>query len=212
MGADRIAYGPQANATNPYDQQALVLDVTNNILETSGTNRVMSADRTCLFVLGTQTALASVTTAQNLIAKTLNAGVLNKLNRMVIVKGSVLFTTAGTTTPTLTLALTLGGVALVTIVTAATSATASTNMPLQFEFTLQTVATGQSGTIEAHGRVDANISANTPAAAIATYCDTNTAVSSAVNLNTALPLAVTVAASSVVTSVQLRLATVEVAY
>jgi hypothetical protein len=85
-------------------------------------------------------------------------------------------------------------------------------MPLQFEFTILTASTGSAGTIEAHGRVDANITAGTPAAAISTYLDINTAVSAAINLATALPLAVTVAASSVISPVQLREATVEVVF
>src|SRR5215472_15930447 len=209
MGADRITQGPSITGTNAYDSQALVLDVTNNILETSGTNRTMQAARTALIVLGAQTALSTVTTAQNLISKTLNAGVLNKALRTLLIQGSVIYTSSGTTTPTITIAVTLGGVSLCSITTAAVSSTASTNMPVQFEFQLQTATTGSSGTIESHGYVYANISANTPAAASGIYCDTNTAVSSSDNLASALALAVTVAASSTITSVQLRQASVE---
>jgi hypothetical protein len=211
MGVDRITSGPlTAAGTNPYDQQALVLDAQNNILETSGSSRALAAARSAQAVIGAQTALATVTTAQNLISRNLNAGVLNKLGRTFIIKGWLIYTTPGTTTPTLTIALTLGGVTLISIVTAGLSATASTNMPTYFEFTFQTVSTGPTGTIEAHGQVNANISANTPAAALAQYVDNNIAVSSAVNLNSALALAVTVAGSSAITSIQLRQATIEV--
>ena len=212
MGADRIAQGPQASGLNPNDTEALVLDVANNILETSGNNHQMAACQTAIAVLGPQTALVTITTAQNLISKLLNAGVLNKLNRTLYIQGSLIYTSPGTTTPTITIAVTLGGVTLCTITTAAISATASANMPIQFYFYLTTTATGASGTIESHGGVSANITANTPAAAIATYLDTNTAASSAVNLNAAQTLNVTIAASSAITSAQLRLASIEVEF
>lgn len=208
--ADRITQGPlSAAGTNPYDQEALVLDVANGILETSGNDHILRACRTPWIVLNAQTALATITTAQNLISKALNAGALNKITRTLKVKGSFVYTSPGTTAPTLSIAVTLGAVTLCTITTAGISTTASTNMPVQFEFLITVAATGSAGTIESHGRVDANITANTPAAAVATYTDTNTAVSSAVNLTTALTLAVTLAASSTVTAATLRQATIE---
>lgn len=210
MGADRITAGPSITGLNPFDQEALVLDVSNNILETSGNTHVMTACQTALFLFAAQTALVTITTAQNMISKTLNAGVLNKANRMIRIRGSLIYTSPGTTTPTMTIAVTLGGVALCSITIGAISATASTNMPIQFEFFLLTVGTGSAGTIESHGRVDANITAATPNAALTTYSDTNTAVSAAVNLTTALALLVTVAASLTVTSAQLRLGIVDV--
>lgn len=210
MGADRVTQGPlTAQGVNPFDQEALVFDALNNILETSGNSHVLAACQTALMVLNAQTALTSVTTAQNLISKALNAGVLNKLSRTLYIQGSLIYTTPGTTTPTMTIAVTLGGVTVCTITTAALSATASSNMPVQFGFYLTVAATGSSGTIEAHGFVNANISANTPAAAAQNYLDTNTAVSSAINLTNALTLNVTVAASSSINSIQLRLASIE---
>jgi len=214
MGVDRISAGPTIDGLNHYDSPGtLVLDATNDILETVGNTRIQSADRTCLFFpLGSQTALSNVTTAQNLISKTLAAGCMNKITRTLIIRGSVIYTSPGGSTPTMTFAVTLGGVALVSITTGAINTTASTNMPVQFEFTIQTASTGSAGTIESHGRVEANLTANTPAAAPTPALDTNTAVSAAVNLTTALALLVTVAASGTVTAVQLKLATIEVVF
>jgi hypothetical protein len=213
MSITRITQGPLTTAgTNPYDQQSVVLDVVNNIMETSGNSHVLAACQTALAVIGPQTALTTITTAQNLISKVLGAGALNKLNRTLLIEGTLIYTSPGTTTPTISIAVTLGGVTLCTITTAGVSSTLSTNMPIQFAFLLNTSAVGSAGTIESHGTVSANITANTPAAAVASYSDTNTAASSAVNLTTALTLLVTIAASSTITSAQLRLASINVVF
>jgi hypothetical protein len=83
-------------------------------------------------------------------------------------------------------------------------------MPVQFSFIFTVASTGSSGTIEAHGFINANISANTPAAASNTYNDTNVAVSSAVNLTSALALQIQISASLAITSAQLRQLAIEV--
>jgi hypothetical protein len=205
MGADRITAGPlTAAGNNPFDVQALVLDALNGILEMSGNDHVMRGVQTMNFMLNAQAALSAITTAQNLINRSFNPGALNKISRTLVVEGQFIYTTPGTTTPTITIALVLGGVTLCSVTTAALSATASANMPVQFYFTLSVVSTGAAATIEAHGNLNANISANTPAAAVSQFVDTNTAVSAAVNLAAATTLQLTIAASSVITSVQLR--------
>lgn len=189
---------------------ALIQDRTNNIAETVGVGGVAQALMSALYVLTAQTALTAITTAQNLFNQTLGAQVLNKTARKIRIKGRIIYNSTGAAVATITLAVKFGGVALVSITTAATDTAASTGMPIDFEFTLTTVTTGTSGTIEAHGKVTANISANTPAAAAVTYLDTNVAVSSAVNLNIAEALVVTIAASAAIPSAQLREMTVEV--
>lgn len=204
-----ITQGPATPTGKNTNKQALVFDRQNNVVESVGDAGQAAALQTALFIQTAQTALTAITTAQNLFSSTLPANALNKQNRTVGIWGSLIYTTPGTTTPTITIAVTLGGVTLCTITTAALSATASSNMPVQFWFYLTVATTGSSGTIEAHGQIDANISANTPAAAIASYNDTNTAVSSAVNLTAANALAITIAASSAVTSAQLRQLTIE---
>jgi hypothetical protein len=206
----RITQGsgnPTAVDTN---KQALILDSKNGIVETVRDDGAVMAHQTSLFVQSAQTALATITTAQNLFNQTLAKNTLNKLGRTLYISGSLIYTSPGTTAPTLTIALVLGAVTLCSITTAALSTTASTNMPVQFSFLLNVVSTGAAATIEAHGQVTANISANTPAAAAVSYLDTNTAVSSAVDLTAANALKVTIAASLTVTSAQLRQLTVEV--
>jgi hypothetical protein len=211
MGADRVGRGPlNSLGTNPVDQEAIYFDSQNNILETSGDSHVLTACQKALSVLAAQTALTAITTAQNLISQALNAGALNKIGRTILVEGTFFYTSPGTTAPVVSLALVLGGVTLCTITLAALSTTASTNMPVQFQFQFNVVSTGASATIESHGYVNANISANTPAAAAVQFLDTNVAVSSAVNLVNAATLAVQISSTLAVTSAQLRQATIEV--
>jgi hypothetical protein len=202
-----ITNGPPPTPAN--SGPALYTDQQNGVLYLASQSHVLTSQQTALGVFSAQTAVTSVTTAQNLATLSLNKNVQNVAGRTLRLCGYGIYTSPGSTAPTLTLAVTEGGITPVTITTAALSTTASTNMPFQFCFDLTTVATGASGTLEAHGQVSANISANTPAAAMTTYDDTNTAVSSAVSLIGANTLALTVAASSTITSVQLRQMTIE---
>lgn len=206
----QITQGPAtATGANP-NKQALIFDRANNITESVGDAGQSAAHQTALLILAAQTALTTITTAQNFINLLLNAGVLNKLNRTVLISGSFIYTTPGTTAPVVTLTLKLGAVTLCTITLAALSTTASANMPVQFQFQLNVVSTGAAGTVESHGAVNANISANTPAAAASCFLDTNIAVSSAVNLQSALALTVQISSTLAVSSAQLRQAAIEV--
>jgi hypothetical protein len=206
----QITQGPANTSGKNTNQQALVFDRQNNVVSSVGDAGTEQAHQTSMAVLNAQTALTAITTAQNLLSVTLNKGFLNRLARTLLVSGSIIYTSPGTTTPTISIAVKLGSVTLCTITTAAISSTASTNMPIQFAFQLDVAAIGASGTIEAHGQVSANLSANTAAAAITTFLDTNTAPSSAVDLTTSLALAVTIASSGAgITGAQLRQATLE---
>lgn len=209
MGADRIQAGPfNSQGTNPNDQQALVQDTQNNTLSVSGNSRRLALLRASLAVLPAQTALTAITTAQNLLTAALNAGALNVIGRRLRIKASILYSTTSTNVATLTFALKLGSVTLCTITTGATNTAASTNLPVQVQFEITTASLGTSGTIESHGKVDANIG-TAAGGAIASYLDTNTAVSSAVNLVSTETLALTIAASAAVPSAQLRDAIIE---
>lgn len=210
MAFSQITSGPSGASGSNNNAPGLTFDQQNGIVAAVGSAHTESVMHMTLALFQAQTALTAITTAQALFIAALNAWLLQRVGRTIRVTGFLIYTTAGTTTPTITIALVLGAVTLATITTAATSATASANLPIQFEFVFTVASTGTAGTIEAHGTVAANISANTPAAAAAQYSDTNTAVSSAVNLETALNLEVTIAASLAVSSAQLRLATVEV--
>jgi hypothetical protein len=191
---------------NSFDQKALVLDQSNGVLYVSGNNRKLMLAMGAPLVLPAQTALAAITAAQNLLTFGFGAGALNVTGRKLRVKGTLLYSTTATNVATISFALTLGGVTLCTITTAATNTAASANLPIHFEFEITVATLGATATVESHGRVDANIG-TAAAAAVATYLDTNTAVSAAVNLAAASTLAVTIAASAAVPSAQLRSAT-----
>lgn len=208
MGADRIQSGP-FGATNSFDTQAILMDAQNGTLSVSGLNKKVMLLRGALLVLNAQTALTAITTAQTLLSQAFNAGALNLAGRTLKVRGTLIYSTTSTNVATIIIALTLGGVTLCTITTAATNTAASTNLPVDFEFYLTVATTGSAATIESHGSVRANIG-TTAAAAVAVYLDTNTAVSSAVNLLTAETLTVTLAAGvAAIPSAQLRNATLE---
>jgi len=210
MGADRVTYGPpSARGVNSFDQQAIVLDQTNGVMYSSGSanGRKLMAAMGAPLVLPAQPVATAITTAQGLLAFTFGSGALNVTGRKLRVKGVLIYSTTAANVATISFALTLGGVTLCTITTAATNTAASANLPVHFEFELTVVTLGATATIESHGRVDANI--GTVAAAVAvTYLDTNIAVSAAVNLTAAAVLGVTIAASAAIPSAQLRSATV----
>lgn len=210
---ETITSGP-SNATGQNPQatpNGLAFDKQNNLLASVGTSGVEQLLNSIIATFQNQTALTTITTAQNLISQALNSWFLNRANRNLKIRGRGIYTTAGTTTPTLTFAVTLGGTSLVSVTTAATSATASTNLPFEFEIDLSVAATGASAAeIEAHMTLRCNITANTPAAAVATYLDTNNSGPiGSLNLEEALTLDVTIAASATVTSAQLLWATIE---
>jgi hypothetical protein len=206
----QITEGPATANGDNTNIGALVFDNQNNIVEAVGNGGLAQALMSALLVEGAPTALTTITTAQNLLSKSIPAGALNKLLRTLRICGFLIYTTPGTTTPAMTIAVKLGAVTLCTITAAAFSSTASTNMPVQFVFTLTVTTTGSSGKFEGHGKVIANISANTPAAAAAMYLDTGTAASSAIDLTIAETLTVTIAANSAISSAQLRQLTVEI--
>lgn len=203
MGADRITHGPVNSAgTNPFDTQALILDVDNDILEISGKAQTRHALRKAITILQEQTALTAITTAQALLAKALNAGAMNVANRTVRVRGRIIYSTTSANVATITLALVLGGVTLCSITTAATNTAASTGLPIDFDFVFSVATTGATPNIESHGSVRANIG-TVAAAAIAEYLDTNAAVVAGPSLIAQQTLQVTIAASAAVPSAQL---------
>jgi hypothetical protein len=206
--------GPSATSTCQ-SAPALYYDQQNQLLETCGSNHTRQYDETALGVFNAQTAVTSVTTAQTMASLALNANAQNYLGRTFRICASGIYTTAGTTTPTLTFSVIEGGITPWSVTTGATSATASTSLQWSFctNITTASISTSASpsttGTLEAHGNLAVNLSANSPGAALTVYGDQNKAVSSAINLFSANTLAVQVAASGTVTSVQLRQMTIE---
>lgn len=206
----QITNGPNATNACPGGQPPmLMMDNSSNIMSSCGLSGVARAHQTALATFTAQTAVTAVTTAQTMASLALPANLQNYPGRTLRICGNGVYTSPGTTTPTITIQLIEGGITPVAITSGAVSATASTNMPFQFCFDVETVTLGATATLEAHGKLAINLSANTAGAAITTYLDTNTAVSSAVSLFTANTLAVQVAASGTITSVTLRLLTVE---
>lgn len=210
----QVTNGPNPT-TGCQSAPALYVDQQDGIVALCGTAHVLQTEQTAIAIFNAQTAVTSVTTAQTIASMSLGANLQNVVGRTLRLCGYGIYTSPGTTAPTLTFQLTEGGITPVAITTPAASTTASTNMPFQFCFDLTTASLSTpaspstTGTLEAHGQVSVNLSANTPAAAQTTVDDTNTAVSSALNLFTANTLVLQVAASSTITSVQLRQMTVE---
>lgn len=209
---DFITQGPSGPSGGNLSAPGLGLDETNNILVSVGSGFQERSPQTIILGLGPQTALETITTAQNLINENLSSYLLNRTGRRLRVRGNGIYTSEGTSTPTLTFELALGGTSVVSITTADASATASTDMPFAFDFEVLVVTPGNAAdsSIEAHGKVACNITANTPAAAVATYLDTNTAAVTDINLESELALTVSIAASAEITSAQLRNAAIEV--
>jgi hypothetical protein len=202
----KITKGPANAGGVDTDKQALILDSQNGIVEVVDDLGTQHALQSGLSILLSQTALTTVTTAQNLASLSLNNSVLNKLKRCILVSGYAIFSTAGT--PQITIAVVIGGVTVVSIQTPAIGV-AQTNGQIQFQFLITVASTGGAGTVEAHGSISVQGGASL-GAAVPTYCDQNTAVSSAIALNTALTMNLTITSNVTLTSAQLRQGTVEV--
>lgn len=207
MSFSQITSGPATSTGINTNKQSLILDKANGIVEVVPDSGTVQALMAALLVLQAQTALTVITTAQNLLSQALGAGVLNKKNRTVRVRGVVIFTTVQTSF-TVTIALKLGATTLVTITTP-TITNAQTTAQLAFDFQLSIATAGSAGTIESHGEIAVQ-GGSTVGVAVPRYRDQNVAVSGAVNLTTALTAAVTIAASAAMDSAQLRNATIEV--
>jgi len=208
MGADRISQGPPSVAgTSQFDEPgAIIIDAVSGAEYIVSNSRQLSVGQAAMLVLAAQTALVTITTAQTLLSLALAAGQLNAAKRTILVTGFVIFTTpAGT--PTITIAILLGATTLCTITTAAVAGS-QTAAQLQFQFELTVTTTGAAGSIETHGTVSAQLSAALGTAA-PTYMDQNAAAVGSLNLPAAQTLSVTIAASTTVTSAQLRMAAVE---
>jgi hypothetical protein len=208
MGADTIGNGPPI-AAQLFGTEGLYLDRVNNNLYSFGASKVPVLVQSALAALGPQTALTAITTAQNLLTFAFGAGALNLIGRTIEVSGNLIYSTTAANVATITIALTLGGVTLATITTAATNTTASTNLPINFSFTATVTATGAAGTLITTGAVNANIG-TASSAAVASYLAPSTGNSAAVNLTTAETLAVTIAASAAVPSATLLNASVQI--
>ena len=206
----KTTLGPPAPAGTDTSKGGMIADVQNGIAETVDSSGNTHGVQSSYLILLAQTALTTITTAQNLISQAFLAQALNKLKRTLQVSGALVYTSPGTTGVTLTFVLKLGSVTLATVVLPTGNTAARTNAPIQFQFTIQVASTGASGTLEAHGNVAADL--NAAAASGVTECfDATTGVSSAVDLTAAQTLTLSIACSGVtLTSATLRAAQIEI--
>ncbi len=207
MGVDTVTQGPPT-AAECFGTEGTILDAANNVLYTFGTSRTPAAVMSSQLTLGIQTALTAITTAQNLFTQVLGPGYLNLVGRTLKVTGSLIYSTTAANAAAISIAVKLGAVTLGTITTAATNTAASTNLPINFTFTVSVASIGASGTLVTVGEMNADIG-TTAASAVATYLDTTTTASSAADLLTTQTLAVTIAASAAVPSATLLNASVQ---
>lgn len=149
------------------------------------------------------TANGAVSTDQQLMELSLPAGFLNVSKQPYWMFGAGVFSTAAAQTPTLTFKAklcTVSGCGSGTVVTLATivstAATASTtNNNWRVSLVGVTATTGATGNLETHGDLGVDLGAST-AIADSLFGDTNTAVSSNIDLTAALFLDFTVAEST----------------
>lgn len=149
------------------------------------------------------TVNTNVTTDQQLMELSLTAGYLNSLGKPFRIASEGVYTTQTGQTPTLTFKAKLctvsgcGSGTVVTLVSITTTATnsAQTNLNWGLNLNMATAATGATGNLETHGLLNVDLSTS-PTAADAVFGDTNTAVSSNIDLTAALFLDWTVAFST----------------
>lgn len=175
MGSFAVISNGPSNATGQAPQaapQGLSFDKQNNILASVGTAGTEAVLQTRLFADSVQVALTAITTAQTLWSHALNAWLLNRNGRKLRIQGKLIYSTTSANVATLTIALTLGGVTLCTITTAATNTAASTGLPVEYEFEMKVASSGTIAAIFTFGSLKADIG-TAVTAAIAQYLDSN---------------------------------------
>lgn len=136
------------------------------------------------------TASANSTGEQNLMSFAAAAGLLNTLNRTLIIEAAGTYTTPAGQTPVLHFSLSIGGTNIITWAPITTSASA-TNMPWLFRAILSTAVVGSSGELLVTGWGGAVAGTSAPQPATISF-GTNTGPSSAFDLTSALTIQTTV--------------------
>jgi hypothetical protein len=128
MSVDRIIQGQLNNTdTAPLDGPGTeIFDAVNGVLDIVDNNHGRQTMITALAVLGNQLALASVTTAQQLLAMVLNGGLANSPGRRLRLEFNATYNTTSANVATLTLALLMGGTPTQTITVVTNPAVGST--------------------------------------------------------------------------------------
>lgn len=148
------------------------------------------------------TAQTTSTSTTIMASCPLAANIQNSYGKILHITGHGVFTATGT--PTVTISAVEGGITPISIPGKAVTTGGQTNAQFTFDFYLTTSATGTSGTLEAHGLLYAQLASAANSTALATYADTNTAASSAINLTAANTLTLNITGSSGVSASTLR--------
>lgn len=212
IGADNVIINPTASSAIPTTQAIppCASDGTHGLTYSSHTITCTSITGTggsgsgnAITQLTPALANANSTSDQQLMELTLGAGYLNSLGQPFLINGAFIYTTQSGQTPTITIKAklcTVSGcgsgtvITLGSIVTTATIA-AVTNNNINLNLMSYVTTVGSSGNLEVHGPLSADLGALTTTAD-SIFNDTNTSVSSNIDLTLALFIDFTVAFST----------------
>lgn len=143
-------------------------------------------------LIGSAVTQTNPTSAANLLTYAIQPNQFNALGKAIHIYGAGEYTTDGGTARTITIAVTWSdGTNTRTLLTWTSGATTAsqTNLPWNVEGYITVQAVGSAGTAFAHGTAWVTLGSSAPGATTS-YNDTNTAVSSAINLTVSGTLAV----------------------
>jgi len=159
-------------------------------------NGITSAHNLTIGVNTTPITATNPSSAADLMELVLPTGYWNFAGRTIYLFASGVYTTAGGQTPTITIAVNVGSLGALSFVSSATTA-AVTTKPWNLEGFLSVVTAGSSGTLEAHGICNFELGGGAAGSvAVSSFNDTNSAVSSALDLTAAQDLECNVIMSS----------------
>lgn len=148
------------------------------------------------------TAITTSTTIKTIATCNLSAGLQNSFGKLLHITGHGVYTATGT--PTFAVSLVEGGVTPIIITSAAVTTGGQTNAQFSFDLYLTTGLTGTAGKVEAHGTLTLQGATAANTTAMILYEDTNTALSSALDLTAANALTIGITGSSGVSATTLR--------
>lgn len=148
------------------------------------------------------TAITTSTTIKTIASCPLIAGAQNFYGKALHVTGHGVYTATGT--PTFAVSLVEGGVTPIIITSAAVTTGGQTNAQFSFDLYVTTGLTGTAGKVEAHGTLTLQGATAANTTAMIVYEDTNTALSSALDLTAANTLTIGITGSSGVSATTLR--------
>jgi hypothetical protein len=158
------------SSPNPYVHQGT--------FDQSVVNDILSCTEQQIAVSTTVVSLTNPTVATDMMTAVLQPNTLSAPNKVLQVFAAGTYNLGAASTVVFTIKL--GGVTIATFTTASQATTAVT-LGWQVQFAAAVVTAGPVGTLEVHGELNFDSGA-TLAAACSTFLDSNTAVSSAINL------------------------------